>query len=90
MFQALGWMSLFISPEAAPARVGKSQTKEIQERYRTYRLRTMYIPREMENISRGPTFGDFVISSRQDVTVARLQSLSEDSQNIPYSIVKRR
>ncbi len=34
--------------------------------------------REMENISRGPTFGDFVTirteASMQDVTVARLQS----------------
>ncbi len=49
-------MSLFISPEAAPARVGKSQTKEIQERYRTYRLRKMYIPREMESISIGPSY----------------------------------
>jgi hypothetical protein len=48
----------------------------------------------MENISRGPTFGDFVIirtkSSRQDVTVARLQSLSVDSQNIPCATLKRR
>jgi hypothetical protein len=35
-------------------------------------------PREMENISRGPTFGDFVTirkeGSMQHVTVARLQS----------------
>jgi hypothetical protein len=35
-------------------------------------------PREMENISRDPTFGDFVTirteRSMQDVTVARLQS----------------
>jgi hypothetical protein len=34
--------------------------------------------REMENISRGPTFGDFVTirreASMQDVTVARLQT----------------
>jgi hypothetical protein len=35
------------------------------------------LPREMENISRGPTFGDFVTilteRSMQDVTVARSQ-----------------
>jgi hypothetical protein len=35
--------------------------------------------RKMENISRGPTFGDFdtirTEASMQDVTVARLQSL---------------
>ncbi len=32
-------------------------------------------PREMEKISRGPTFGDFVtIITMQDNTVARLQS----------------
>jgi hypothetical protein len=34
--------------------------------------------REMENISRGPTFGNFVTicteASMQDITVARLQS----------------
>jgi len=35
MFQALGWMSLFISPEAAPARVGKfpveGNPREVQD-----------------------------------------------------------
>ncbi len=38
----------------------------------------LFLPREMENISRGPTFKDFVTirteASMQDVTVARLQS----------------
>jgi hypothetical protein len=38
-------------------------------------------PREIENISRGSTFGDFVTihreGSMQDVTVARLQSIQE-------------
>ncbi len=37
-----------------------------------------HLPREMENISRGPTFGDFVTvpteGSMQDVTVASLPS----------------
>jgi hypothetical protein len=36
-------------------------------------------PREMENISRGPTLGDFVTiftdTSMQDVTVARSQEI---------------
>jgi hypothetical protein len=36
-------------------------------------------PREMENISRGPTFGDFVTilmdTSMQDVTVAKSQKI---------------
>jgi hypothetical protein len=40
-------------------------------------FKTLVIPREMENISRGPTFGDFVTirteASMQDITVARLQ-----------------
>jgi hypothetical protein len=60
----------------------------------------------MENISRGPTFGDFVTvlmeGSMKDVTMARLpsppsikcnvlrESLSEDSQNISCATVKRR
>jgi hypothetical protein len=54
----------------------------------------------MENISRGPTFGDFVTIhtevSMQDITVARLQStvlresLSVDSQNIPCATLKGR
>jgi hypothetical protein len=39
--------------------------------------------RETENISRGPTFGDFVTirteRSMQDITVARLQSSSLSS-----------
>jgi hypothetical protein len=38
----------------------------------------LFITREMENISRGPTFGDFVTilteGSMQGITVARLQS----------------
>jgi hypothetical protein len=42
-----------------------------------YRRRIL-CTRDMENISRGPTFGDFVTirtkASMQDVTVARLQS----------------
>jgi hypothetical protein len=42
-----------------------------------YELIRYGISREMENISRGPTFGDFVTilteGSIQDVTVARLQ-----------------
>jgi hypothetical protein len=37
--------------------------------------------REMENISRGPTFGDFVTirteASMQDITVARLHRVQE-------------
>jgi hypothetical protein len=41
-------------------------------------LFTLYGAREMENISKGPTFGDFVTirseASMQDVTVARLKS----------------
>jgi hypothetical protein len=36
------------------------------------------VPREMENISRGSIFGDFVtictVASMQDVTVARVQA----------------
>jgi hypothetical protein len=60
----------------------------------------------MENIRRGPTFGDFVTihteGSPQDKTVARTvqsigvqsnvphESLSEDNQNIPFATLKRR
>ncbi len=73
---------------------------------------TLPKPREMENISRGSTFGDFVTiltqGPMQDNTVARLrstrvqtplptphrnvlhESLSEDSQNIPCAMLKRR
>jgi hypothetical protein len=44
--------------------------------------------REMENINRGPIFGDFVTiltkGSMQDVTVARLQSTGT-YQSIEYS-----
>ncbi len=71
-----------------------------------------YLTREMENVSRGPTFGDLVTilteRSMQDVTVARLQStrvygrlsppsfkckvllesLSEESQNIPCATLR--
>ncbi len=39
------------------------------------------MPREMENLSRGPTFFDFVTirtdASMQDITVARLKSIQE-------------
>jgi hypothetical protein len=45
------------------------------------------IPREMENISRGPTFGDFVTirteASMQYVTVARLQSTKSIDSPLP-------
>jgi hypothetical protein len=41
-------------------------------------METLRITREMENISRGPSFGDFVTifakGSMQDVKVARLQN----------------
>ncbi len=44
--------------------------------------------REMENISRGPTFGDFVTvrteASMQDITVARLQSTRVQTPLSPY------
>ncbi len=44
----------------------------------SYPMGVLGWPREMENISRGPTFGDFVTirteASMQDVTVARQQS----------------
>ncbi len=47
-----------------------------QHRRDNYLPFTLYEAREMENISRGPTFGDFVTigseASMQDVTVARL------------------
>ncbi len=44
--------------------------------------------REMETISRGPTFGDFVTirteASMQDVTVARLQSTRVQTTLFPH------
>ncbi len=57
----------------------------------------MFFDREMENISRGPIFGDFVTiraeASMQDITVARLQStrvycrlLSAPLLNVMYCV----
>jgi hypothetical protein len=48
---------------------------------------TTGVPREMENISKGPTFGDFVTirteASMQDATVARLQSTRVQTPYLP-------
>jgi hypothetical protein len=48
---------------------------------------TKTVTREMEKISRGPTFGDFVTTrtegSMQDVTVAKLQSTSVQTHLFP-------
>jgi hypothetical protein len=55
-----------------------SSTYTVRVWYRRVKWFTAGVPGEMENISKGPTFGDFVTirteASMQAVTVARLQS----------------
>jgi hypothetical protein len=59
----------------------EAEARELQDFLQVY-----FVTRELKNISRDPTFWDFVIflaeGSMQDVTVARLQSIGAQT---PFS-----